>query len=289
MTGGFDLHTHSTASDGTVAPAELAPLAAAAGLDGFALTDHDGCSGWAEAAVAATAHGVDFIGGLELSTEEDGYSVHLLGLWVEPEHAELRAECARLRTERDRRAWAIVERLAELGVPVSYDAVTRRAGGAGVGGAPIGRPHIAAELVAVGAVEDMQSAFDRYLADGGPAWVPKHALAPEDGVALLRAAGGAVVLAHPGLSESRRAAQITPQLAKSLVAAGLHGVEVAHPGHDDAMRRRWDDFAREYDLIATGASDFHGLHKETSVGCCTTDPDSVRRLQERAQRRETPW
>lgn len=285
MTGGdFDLHTHSTASDGTVSPAQLVRLAADAGLAGFALTDHDGWAGWAEAALMADACDLEFIGGIELSTEEDGYSVHLLGLWVDPDHAPLRAECARLRAERERRARAIVACLNELGVELRHDDVQRRAGEA-----PIGRPHIAAELVAVGAVEDLQDAFDRYLRDGGPAWVPKYALSPEDGVALLRAAGGAVVLGHPGVSESRRGEEVSPELGERLVAAGIHGVEVDHPGHDDQMRRRWSSFAREHGLVATGASDFHGLHKETTVGCRTTEARSVRRLEERAQRRETAW
>jgi len=192
---GIDLHTHSLRSDGTTTPAQNAALAAEQGLPGVALTDHDTMDGWVEAAEACAKHGLRFVPGVELSTELAGRSVHLLGYYVDPDYAPLVDECDRLRNERERRAHAMVAKLNSLGLDVTFDDVAARAGNA-----PIGRPHIAAAMVAAGYVEDLDGAFDGFIEDGGPAYVPKHALAPEDGVRLIRAAGGVAVLAHPGIS-----------------------------------------------------------------------------------------
>ncbi|HEY8340357.1 MAG TPA: PHP domain-containing protein [Egibacteraceae bacterium] len=270
----YDLHTHSTRSDGTTAPAVTAALAAEAGLEGFALTDHDTTDGWEEAAAAAAAAGIAFVPGVELSTEVDEQSVHLLGYWIDPEDPALVAECARLRDERRDRARRIVARLQELGVGIDLADVLARAGSA-----PVGRPHIAAELVAVGAVPDLDTAFTAYLADGGPAYVPKHALDPADGVALIREAGGVAVLAHPGAGE--RQAPVTPQLVERLVAAGLAGVETDHPAHDPETVARWRRVAAAHDLVATGSSDFHGDHKDVKIGAGTTSADALAALWER--------
>lgn len=258
--GGFDLHTHSTRSDGTLAPAEVVALAAGAGLAGIALTDHDTLDGLDEAARACAAHGLEFVPGIELSAEAAERSIHLLGYWVTPGHGGLAAECARLRTERDRRARAVLALLAQLGVELDEARVRSIAGAA-----PIGRPHIAAAMVEAGVAADLDDAFDRFLRDGGPAYEPKRALDPAGAVELIHAAGGVCVLAHPACSAVR------PRLLAELVAAGLDGIESDHPSHDPGAVAFWREEARRHGLAATGASDFHGAGKPVKIGERTTD------------------
>jgi 3',5'-nucleoside bisphosphate phosphatase len=284
----YDLHTHSLRSDGTTPPAENARLAATAGLRGFALTDHDTCEGWVEARAAADRLGVAFVPGVELSTEQGGWSVHVLGYWVDDADAALAAECARLREERLDRARRILGRLDALGAPVALEAVRRHAGDA-----PIGRPHIAAALVDAGHVPDFAVAFDRYLADGRPAHVGKRALDPVDGVRLIVAAGGVAVLAHPALTAGDLAdpgAADGPLLAlvERMVDAGLAGIEADHAGHDPVQRARWRAVARRQGLHVTGSSDFHGRNKDVAIGAGTTPADTVAALAELRGRASAP-
>lgn len=208
--------------------------------------------------------------GVELSCEVDTHSVHLLGYWVDPDDERLLAECARLRSERRRRAAEIVDLLQELGAAVDLADVLMHAGTA-----PVGRPHVAAALVRAGHVPDIDTAFSELLHDGGPAWVPKRALEPVEGVRLLRAAGGAAVLAHPGLSQPA----VTPELVDRLVDVGLGGVEADHAGHDPATRARWRQIATVRGLVATGSSDFHGTRKELRIGDAVTPRRDVERLR----------
>ncbi len=271
----YDLHTHSTFSDGTTSPAANAAMAAAAGLVGLALTDHDTMDGWPEAAAACAEHGLDFVPGVELSTEYEERGIHLLGYWVDPEHPALVTECRRLRAERDRRADAMVANLARLGVDISIDDVRAQAAGA-----PVGRPHLAAVMVGKGLVADADEAFDQYLADGGPAYEPKRALAPVDGVALIRAAGGTAVLAHPGLGTMDT--PLSTVLLDQLRDAGLKGVEADHCGHEPAVRDYWRAAARRRGMSVTGSSDFHGTHKESKIGDATTSVSVVEELRRRA-------
>ncbi|MPZ71841.1 MAG: PHP domain-containing protein [Nitriliruptorales bacterium] len=274
---GIDLHTHSRCSDGTTTPTQTVVLAAQAGLAGLALTDHDTMQGWAEAAGAAARLGIRFVPGIELSTELCGRSVHVLGYYVDPTYPPLVAECDRLRNERLRRAEVMLDKLRDLGIDIPLANVLRRAGGA-----PIGRPHVAAELVDAGRVPDLDTAFDEYLGDGAVAYVPKHALAPEDGAALIAAAGGVAVLAHPGVST--RDAAVDLALLDRLVAAGLRGVEADHAAHDDDARWFWRRAAAERDLRVTGGSDFHGTRKDTGIGAAVTDPAVVDALLHLAAR-----
>lgn len=253
-------------------------LAAAAGLAGLALTDHDTLAGWEEAGEACARHGVELVPGVELSTEVDGHSVHLLGLWPDPDDRALTAELARLRTERARRAAAMLDKLAALGIPIALEQVQAVAGDA-----PIGRPHIAAAMVAVGAVADVPAAFDSYLHDGGPAYEPKHALDPAHGVELVHAAGGVAVLAHPGLLGDTTTG-ISDEVFTALVEAGLDGVEADHPGHLPEVAQRWRDLAAANDLVVTGASDFHGERKHVSIGTRVTTAQALETLRSRAAR-----
>lgn len=259
----IDLHTHSTCSDGTTTPSETVALAVAAGLGGLALTDHDTTDGWDEAAAACRAAGLRFVPGIELSTEVAGRSVHILGYYMNPGYEPLVTECDRLRNERLRRAEAIVAKLVAMGVDITVPDVLVRAGTA-----PVGRPHIAAAMVAAGAIADSDEAYDGFIEDGGPAYEPKHALSPQDGVALIRAAGGVAVLAHPGLST--RDAQVDLALLDALTSVGLAGVEADHAAHDEVAQKFWREAARQRSLLVTGASDFHGTRKEATIGAGTT-------------------
>jgi predicted metal-dependent phosphoesterase TrpH len=269
----FDLHTHTVHSDGTTQPEDNVLLAKSAGLAGLALTDHDTVSGWTEMRDACARHGLVFIPGIELSTERDGRSVHLLGYWVDPDDTALADECDRLRNERSRRAEDICAKLAALGVGVDVARVRELAGTA-----PIGRPHIASAMIEAGHVPDIQSAFDDFLADGGPAYVPKYAVDPVRGLRLLQAAGGATVLAHPGVGENG-GGPVTAELLDELAAAGLDGVEADHPAHAPEVAERWRRLAVEHGLVVTGASDFHGERKDLKIGERTTTADTLEHLQ----------
>lgn len=269
----IDLHTHTVFSDGTTTPEESAALAASAGLQAVALTDHDTLDGWARMAAACADAGVGFIPGVELSAELNGRSVHLLGYWVDPGHEPLRAECARLRTERDRRARVMVERLVAHGVPVTWEEVAAIAGDA-----PVGRPHLATALIAHGAAAGVDEAFATWLREDGPIHEPKHALHPDDAVRLIVAAGGAAVLAHPGSSfgDPDTAALVLDRLRD----AGLRGVEADHPAHERESVEAWRGAAEDRALLVTGSSDFHGERKAVRIGQRTTPPGVVDALRE---------
>jgi predicted metal-dependent phosphoesterase TrpH len=266
----IDLHAHSTASDGTTPPADLPRLAAEAGLTVLALTDHDTFSGLAAATAAASD--VEIVPGVEISCRLDDFEVHLLGLFVDPGHAPLAGELELIRTDRERRAVRMVERCQELGAPITLAQVQEIAGGA-----PLGRPHIAAALATVGIAD----AFTPdWIADGGRADVPKHVLSTVDAIALVRAAGGVAVLAHPR-SVKRRASVTDAQLAR-LGEAGLAGVEADHPEQPPDVRARLREVAADLGLPVTGSSDFHGDRKPVRLGECTTSPEVFAGLREAA-------
>ena len=189
----IDLHTHSAVSDGTDSPAELVAKAKAAGLDVVALTDHDTFDGLDAAVAGGRAHGIEVVRGVELSTRRAGQSVHLLGYGADEAHPGLDAEMERVRAGRSMRLAPVLDRLAALGVPLTEEQVRVH-----VGDSPsIGRPHIADALVAAGYVADRKEAFDRFLADGGPAHVPRYAIELGRGIDLIHAAGGVAIIAHP--------------------------------------------------------------------------------------------
>jgi predicted metal-dependent phosphoesterase TrpH len=270
-----DLHCHSSASDGTRAPAEVAARAAAAGLDAFALTDHDTVAGVTEAA-AALPPGLALIGGMELSCRRDGHSVHLLGYLFDPEHAELAAQTRAIRQSRIERARAMVAKLNELGVPVTWEQV---AGIAAHG--VIGRPHIARAMIEAGVVSSIDEAFTQeWIGPGGRAHVRRYALDPADAIALVHAAGGVSVLAHP--LAVTRGWMVPHDLIAELARAGLDGVEVAHPDHDVAQRDQLLTVARRLGLVVTGGSDDHGELTGDRIGSEATEPEDLEILLERA-------
>lgn len=272
----IDLHVHSNRSDGTDAPAVLVARAAAAGLTGLALTDHDTVGGWQEAA-DALPDGMVLVRGAEFSTHlvRDGrlVSVHLLGYLFDPDEPVLVAEMQRLRADRLSRGLAIVDRMIAGGVPISREQVLDIAAGA-----PVGRPHIGMALMQAGLVDSVSAAFAGYLSGSGPYYVAKADTDLYQGIALVLRAGGAAVIAHPG---SRGAARImSDTLLAELAEAGLTGLEADHPDHDVATRQRLRAAADQLGLVATGSSDYHGANKSLSIGQDTTGEDTVRRLAE---------
>ncbi|MET7489040.1 PHP domain-containing protein [Streptomyces sp. NPDC005538] len=271
----IDLHTHSTASDGTDTPAELVRNAAAAGLDVVALTDHDTSRGYAEAIDALPA-GLTLVTGAELSCRIDGISMHMLAYLFDPEEPELLAERELVRDDRVPRARAMVARLRELGVPVTWEQVARIAGDGSVG-----RPHVATALVELGVVATVNDAFTvDWLADGGRAHVAKHETDPFEAIRLVKAAGGVAVFAHPGAS--KRGHTVPESAIAEMAAAGLDGIEVDHMDHDAETRVRLRGLAKDLGLLTTGSSDYHGSRKSVQLGEYTTDPEVYGEITRRA-------
>ncbi|MEU6663279.1 PHP domain-containing protein [Streptomyces sp. NPDC046821] len=271
----IDLHTHSTASDGTDTPAELVRNAAAAGLDVVALTDHETTRGHAEA-IAALPAGLTLVTGAELSCRLDGISLHMLAYLFDPDEPDLLRERELVRDDRVPRARGMVTKLQELGVPVTWEQVARIAGDGSVG-----RPHVAEALIELGVVETVSDAFTPdWLADGGRAYVPKHELDPFDAIRLVKAAGGVTVFAHPA---AVKRGQVVPESAiAQLAAAGLDGIEADHMDHDPATRTRLHGLADDLGLLVTGSSDYHGSRKTCVLGEFTTDPDVYGEITRRA-------
>jgi predicted metal-dependent phosphoesterase TrpH len=275
--GGYDLHTHSNRSDGTLAPAEVMMLAGQRDLAGVALTDHDTFDGLEEAAATASELGLDFVPGIEFSAEYDGASLHILGYWVDPADAAIEAELLRLTATRFRRGEMIVEKLRELGFDISITRVLELAGGDA-----IARPHIAEAMVEAGIVADEKEAFERYISDDGAAYVPKHALQPLEALRLIGEAGGACVLAHPGMW--RGTDTVPEELIEEMAGGGMVGLEVRHPDHDEEMRAKYAAIAERLGLVATAASDCHGERYGFRMGEERTDAETFAELERRAGR-----
>jgi predicted metal-dependent phosphoesterase TrpH len=274
----IDLHTHSTASDGTDTPAELVANAVAAGVRTLAVTDHDTTGGWDEAAAAVQRLPVPFtlVRGTEFSCVHPGpdgrpLSLHLLGYLYDPESPELKAERARLRESRLGRGEAIVESLARAGYPVNWQQVVGIARGGSVG-----RPHIGQALVEAGVVTSVNEAFAELLSNSSPHYVPKRDMPVLLAIALIRQAGGVPVIAHPW---ARRRGRVLDEAGLAeLVTAGLLGIEVDHVDHDPADRIRLRELAAEFGTLTTGSSDYHGTHKTVRLAAEATHPDEFERM-----------
>jgi predicted metal-dependent phosphoesterase TrpH len=252
----IDLHCHSTASDGTLPPAEVVRLAVDRGLSALALTDHDTIAGIGEAAAEARKLGLDFLAGIEISAEfPHPGTMHLLGYGVDPQSPTLRDLTKTLLAGRDNRNPKIIAKLQELGVSITMDEMEREAGGK-----VLGRPHIAAILLRKGYVSSIKQAFDKYLAPGGLAYFDKERLTPSQAVQMIIESGGIPVLAHPIQLRYQNDAQLD-RIVKDLIDLGLRGIEVMHSDHDAALIQKYTALADRYHLLKTGGSDFHGSNK----------------------------
>ena len=271
----IDLHTHSTASDGTDTPAELVRKAAAAGLDVIALTDHDTTRGHVEA-LAALPEGLTLVPGAELSCRLDGISMHLLAYLFDPEEPALLAERELVRDDRVPRAQGMIAKLNALGVPVTWEQVARIAGDGSVG-----RPHVASALVELGVVPTVNDAFTQeWLADGGRAYMEKHETDPFEALRLVKGAGGVAVFAHP--AASKRGRTVPESAIAELAQAGLDGIEVDHMDHEPGTRARLRGLAKDLGLLVTGSSDYHGSRKTCVLGEFMTDPEVYGEITRRA-------
>lgn len=276
----IDLHTHSTASDGTDTPAELVANAAAAGLTALAITDHDTTSGWA-AALAALPPGLRLVRGAELSCVSPdgrgGYcTVHLLAYLFDPDADAVVLEYARARAERRERLGRIAELMAADGFPINAETLLAEV----PEDSTAGRPHLARALMRAGVVSSVDEAFAKFLNDRGRYYLPSSRTPVEDSIEMIAQAGGVTVLAHA--FAAHRGPTVSGEVIKDLAGLGLAGVEVDHPDHDDDARARLRRLADELDLVTTGSSDYHGTNKTIRLGQETTAPEMLDEIESRA-------
>jgi predicted metal-dependent phosphoesterase TrpH len=257
----IDLHTHTTASDGSFAPAEVVGMAERAGLAAVGITDHDTTAGVAEALAAAAGLQVEVVPGVELSVNHERLgSLHILGYWIQPDHPGLAGRLEGIRGGRDDRNQKILARLASLGCPLDLSEVQEIAGGE-----VVGRPHLAQAMLRHGYVKSTQEAFDLYLARGKPAYMERERMSPEEALDRIRRAGGAAVWAHPGLIGLEEAELEREILA--LMDAGLSGVETYYPEHSSKTTDLLLKLCGRHGLAPTGGTDFHGeIKPDTKLG-----------------------
>lgn len=269
----IDLHSHTTASDGEHAPAELMRLAHAAKVTTLAVTDHDTVAGLAACGEAAKALGMTLVNGIEITAFLNRREVHVLGHFVDPAEARLASFAAKLKVERETRMIAMVEKMKGLGYPVSMEQVRALAGDT-----HFARPHLARVMVELGYCTSTKEAFDRFLGDGKPGAVPRFELSAADAVTLIRGAGGAATIAHPGVS------RIQQHDLKALKEAGLAGVEVEHSDHPPSLREKLHAIAKELDLVPTAGSDYHGpkVAPNRHFGSASMRLEDLDRLHQRA-------
>ncbi len=259
--GKVDLHTHTTCSDGRLTPTELVMMAHRNGVRRLALTDHDTTAGLAEAIAAATTLGMELIPGIEFGTDIPGNEVHMLGLFMEHQDPVVQEALTRFQIGRVDRARGMVQRLAELGVPIAWERVQEIAQGS------VGRPHVAQALLEAGHVQSITEAFDRFIARNGPAYVERVKFTPSEAIQLIHESVGVAVLAHP--LEGPGVLHLVPEL----VAEGLDGIECYYY-RDFGRLEELLEVARRHDLVATGGSDFHGFTMSGLDGA-TNEPGTV--------------
>jgi predicted metal-dependent phosphoesterase TrpH len=256
----IDLHTHTTASDGTLSPRQVVQLAKSKGLSAVAITDHDTLSGIDEFMDAGQKEGLEVVPGIEINADFSEGTLHILGYFVDWHTPELRDRLRAMEESRRERAVKMIERLRELGFDVSLDDVVKESDGR-----LIGRPHFARALARKGYVASLSEAFDKYLHRGKPAYVGREKMNPQTCISLILGAGGIPILAHPRYTERDGSRPLKATLTE-LIGAGLRGIEVYYPSHTEEMVKRYESLARDLSLLLTGGSDFHG------------DPDSDVRL-----------
>jgi len=280
----IDLHTHTTASDGTDSPRVLIDKAISRGIDVLALTDHDTVGGWEEATTALREHpsgsNMELVLGSEVSCQdEDGTSIHMLGLLFDPNYTALIEEFEKTREHRVTRMSRIIARLNEAGIDITMEEVyaQRR------GDATLGRPHLADALVAKGHVASRDEAFNIFLHNGSKYYINHYSPSPELAIRLIKEAGGVAVIAHPLASRSGRT--IKSETLLKLINAGLDGIEVDHRDHSEQERSELLRLAIEHDLVVTGSSDYHGTGKLNQLAEFTTNPHHWERLEAKANAR----
>jgi 3',5'-nucleoside bisphosphate phosphatase len=262
--GGVDLHTHTTASDGTYAPRDLVAEAASRGVRVLAVTDHDSTEGLAEAREEAERRRpLEIIPGIEINCDVEGAEIHVLGYLMDWRAEWFQDFCREQRRERRARVHRMVERLTAIGMPLEADEVF-----AIVKEGSAGRPHVAQVMVAHGYVKTVREAFDKYLGSGKPGHVPRKKVTPEDAVRIIRKAAGVPVFAHPGLADR-------DELIPGLIAAGLMGIECYYTEHSAAQRASYLQICKDQDLVATGGSDFHGPKVRAAILGSPTVPMSA--------------
>ncbi|WP_371371183.1 PHP domain-containing protein [Sporomusa aerivorans] len=246
-----DLHIHSTASDGRLAPQEIISQAEQAGLSYIAITDHDTVNAHLElraAGLDSAASKMTLIPGIEFSTDLPKHEVHILGYFIDIDSRKLRDQLEVIANDRLRRSKLMVEKLNKLGYAIEYSRVLAIAGPA----KSVGRPHVAKALLEKKYFATIGEVFEQVLSKNGPAYVPHYKLAPEQVIKIITQAGGAAILAHPGLIGDDR-------LVLELITAGIQGLEVYHPEHDQGMTNKYLTIAQKYNLKITGGSDFHAI------------------------------
>lgn len=273
----IDLHLHTNASDGLLAPADLVGQASAAGLTTIAITDHDTVAGIPAARAAARQTGIRVIAGIEITSVDNHRDVHILGYFLDVDNAPLVELLRNQREDRIRRVREMGERLHELGLAVDVDALLAAAP---AGGRSIGRPALADALVAAGHATDRNDAFARLLGRGRPAFVPRCGVAGADVVRVIHAADGIVSFAHPGVTGD-------DTLIPPLVDAGLDALEVWHSDHTPDQQRYYAAMAERFNLAKSGGSDYHGdgLHRACQLGAVVLPADEFERLERRRHSR----
>lgn len=262
-----DLHLHSQFSDGTYTPEEVAAQGVRFGFSALALTDHDTVEGCARMAAACATAQIEFIPGAELTAEQAGNELHILGYFLDTQNTKLLAEIGKFQVVRQQRIRDMVARLNELNVPLRAEAVFALANCQSPG-----RPHVARALVKAGLCRSLDEAFERFLKKGRPAWVPKAKMSAPEGIELIHQAGGLAVMAHPGLNR-------TDEVIPELVAAGLDGIECFHTKHSPTTAARYLALAEKYNLLITGGSDCHGLSKgRPLIGTVKLDYSYIEKL-----------
>lgn len=246
-----DLHTHTTASDGTQRPAANVQMAFEAGLAAIAITDHDTVSGVAEAVQEGLKLGIEVVPGVEISTVARNQDIHVLGYYIDINDPQLQQRLETLRETRDRRNEMIIERLQQLGIDITMEEVLNEVANVKTKGDTVGRPHIAAVLLKKGAVESVSEAFDRYLGKGAAAYANPPRIEPAAAIRWIHEAGGAAVLAHPGIYHD-------DELVEQIIAQGLDGIEAFHSDHTPEEEAKYLQLAQRNGLLVTAGSDFHG-------------------------------
>ena len=250
----IDLHVHSTASDGTYAPAALVDLAIRQQLCAIAITDHDSIDGIKEAQTAALHTDLEVIPGVELSTEYEGCEIHVVGLYIDPEHPALKKQLSDFRNLRDNRNVLMAERLAQEGFAITYEALAES-----FPDCVLTRAHIARYLLNTGQVKSLSEVFDKYIGDGCKCYIDRPKVSPMEAVSLIHQAGGLAFLAHPCLYKLKRKELLL--LLDNMQAAGLDGIEAIYSCNQGSDEKDFCQLANERGLLVSGGSDFHGSNK----------------------------